>query len=245
MAEDNKINMNILIPMAGAGTRFEKAGYILPKPLIDVNGKPMIELVVNNININANYIFIVRTEHYEKYNLKQILENIAPNCKIVKVDHLTEGAACTCLLAKDYINNNEPLLIVNSDQWIKWNSANFLDFIKNEKIDGTVLTFTNSSPKCSYAKINDDKLIIEIKEKIVISDIATIGIYNWNKGSDFVQYSEQMINKDLRINGEFYVAPIYNEAIKDGKQFKIYHIDTVYGLGTPEDLDIFLKVNVK
>ena len=113
--------MNVLIPMAGAGSRFANAGYTFPKPLIEVNGKPMIQVVVENLNIDAHYIFLVQKEHYEKYNLKQLLNLISPECDIIQVDGLTEGAACTILLARDLINNDEPLLMANSDQFVEWN----------------------------------------------------------------------------------------------------------------------------
>jgi len=234
--------MNILIPMAGAGSRFIKAGYTFPKPLIEVNGKPMIQLVVENINIESNYIFIVRKEHYDEYNLKYMLEMIAPNCKIIQVNELTEGAACTTLLAKELINNDEQLLIANSDQFIDWDSSSFMYTMQNENVDGGVLTFYNTHPKWSYAK-TENGYITEIKEKLVISDKATVGIYHWKKGSDYVKYAEQMIEKDIRVNNEFYVAPVYNEAILDNKKFKTFHVNKMYGLGTPEDLNFFLAKN--
>jgi HAD superfamily hydrolase (TIGR01509 family) len=237
-------NMNILIPMAGEGSRFSKAGFTFPKPLIEVNGKPMIQAVVENINIDAQYIYIVRTDQYEKYNLKYMLEMISPNCKIVKVDSLTEGAACTTLLAKEYIDNEEQLLIANSDQWIDWDSSDFMYSMQGDNIDGGILTFENTHPKWSYVKM-ENGVVSEVAEKKVISNQATVGIYHWKKGSDYVRYAEDMIEKDIRVNGEFYVAPVYNEAIEDDKKFKIYEVNSMYGLGTPEDLDIFLKNNSK
>ena len=233
--------MNILIPMAGAGIRFSNAGYTFPKPLIDVNGKPMIQVVVDNINIEANYIFIIRKEHYEKYNLKYMLEMISPNCKIVQVDHLTDGAACTTLLAKEYIDNNEQLLIANSDQWVDWDSSDFMYSVQGDHIDGGILTFENTHPKWSYVKLDENGFVSELKEKKVISNKATVGIYHWKKGSEYVKYAEQMISKNNRVNGEFYVAPVYNEAIEDGKKFKSYDVCKMRGLGTPEDLNNFLK----
>lgn len=239
--------MNVLIPMAGEGSRFAIAGYSFPKPLIDVNGKPMIQLVVDNLNIDANFIFIVRKSHSEQYKLKTFLNQICPNCTVIEVDYLTEGAACTTLLAKEFINNDNELLIANSDQFICWNSCEFYHSMNSKSIDGGILTFKNNHPKWSYVKLNDDNNVIEIREKEVISDIATIGIYYWSKGSDYVKYAEQMINKDIRYGqsfngrGEFYVAPVYNEAVLDGKIFKIFDVEKMYGLGTPEDLNQFLK----
>jgi len=236
-------DLNIVIPMAGAGSRFQKAGYTFPKPLIEIRGKPMIQVVVENINIQAHYIFIVRKEHYDTYNLKPMLELLAPGCSIITIDHLTEGAACTVLLAKDLINSNNSLLIANSDQFIEWDSCHFMYAVQNGNIDGMVPVFYNTHPKWSYAKTDDQGFIQTIKEKEVISTNATVGIYYWKKGSDFVTYAERMISKNIRVNNEFFVAPIYNEAIEDGKIFKLYTINKMWGLGIPEDLDYFLAEN--
>jgi dTDP-glucose pyrophosphorylase len=237
--KDNKLN--VLIPMAGAGSRFSEAGYTFPKPLIEVNGKPMIQVVVENLNIEANYIFIVQKEHYQKYNLKYMLELIAPGCKIVQTEGITEGAACTTLLAKQHINNDSPLIIANSDQFVEWNSNECMYSFKNSSIDGGILTFKATHPKWSYAKINNDGLVSEVAEKKVISDNATVGIYYWKHGKDYVKYAEQMIKKDIRTNNEFYVCPVFNEAIQDGKKIKVQNVREMLGLGTPEDLETFLR----
>jgi len=233
--------MNIVVPMAGAGSRFIQANYTFPKPLIDVNGKPMIQVVVDSLNIEAHYIFLVRKEHYEKYDLKHMLNVIAPGCDIVIVEKLTEGAACTVLLAKDYINNDNQLIIANSDQYIEWDSSHFMYSMQSDHIDGGVLTFQNTHPKWSYARIDEDGFIQEIREKQVISEHATVGVYHYKRGSDYVKYAEQMIAKNLRVNGELYVAPTYNEAIQDGKKFRIYDVDKMLGLGDPNDLTYFLE----
>lgn len=233
--------MNILIPMAGAGSRFAVAGYTFPKPLIDVRGKPMIQAIVDNINIEANYTYVVRTEHYEKYNLKHMLNIITPNCNIVQVNELTEGAACTTLLAKEFINNEEPLLIANSDQIVEWNSSEFMYSMTTGKCDGGILTFENTHPKWSYVKTDADGFVTDLAEKKVISNKATVGVYYWSKGSEYVKYSEQMINKNIRVNNEFYVAPVYNEAIAEGRKIKIYDVHKMWGIGTPEDLKYFIE----
>jgi HAD superfamily hydrolase (TIGR01509 family) len=238
MWRDEKLN--ILIPMAGAGSRFANAGYTFPKPLIEVNGKPMIQVVKDNLAMDGQFIFIVNSEHYTKYNLEYMLNAISPNCKIITVNTLTEGAACTTLLAKELIDNDCQLLIANSDQYIDWNSSEFMYSLQGEHVDGGILTFENSHPKWSYAKTKDG-FVTTVQEKKVISNEATVGIYHWKKGSDYVKYAEQMITKDIRVNNEFYVAPVYNEAIEDGKKFKTYKVDAMYGLGTPEDLTTFLK----
>ena len=233
-------NMNVLIPMAGAGSRFQKAGYVFPKPLIEVNGKPMIQVVVENLNIDAKHIFIVQRSHYEKYNLKHLLNLIAPNCEIVIVDGLTEGAACTTLLAKKFIDNNEPLLIANSDQYVEWDSNEFMYSMTADEVDGGILTFKATHPKWSFAKLDESGFVSEVAEKKVISDIATCGIYYWRNGSDYVKFTEQMISNNVRVNNEFYICPVFNESISSGQKIKTFHIDNMWGIGTPEDLNRFL-----
>jgi dTDP-glucose pyrophosphorylase len=232
--------LNVLIPMAGAGSRFAQAGYTFPKPLIEVRGKPMIQVVVENLNIEANYIFLVQKDHYETYNLKYLLNLIAPGCKIVQVDGITEGAACTTLLAKEHIDNDAPLVMANSDQFVEWNSNECMYAFSADSIDGGILTFKATHPKWSYAKLNEDGFVSEVAEKKVISDEATVGIYYWRHGSDYVKYAEQMIDKNIRTNGEFYTCPVFNEAISDGKKIRVKNIEKMWGIGTPEDLNYFL-----
>ena len=236
--------MNVLIPMAGAGSRFEQAGYTFPKPLIDVNGKPMIQRVVENLNMDARHIFIVQKEHYEKYALQHTLNLIAPNCEIVQVEGITQGAACTTLLAKQFINNDEPLVLANSDQYVKWDSNQYMYSCMADDIDGSILTFEATHPKWSYAKLNEDGFVTEVAEKKPISRHATVGIYFWKRGKDYVECAESMIEKDIRVNNEFYVCPVYNEALLRGARVKTFHIDKMWGLGTPEDLDLFLKYEI-
>lgn len=233
--------LNIVIPMAGEGSRFTKAGYTFPKPMIEVHKKPMIQLIVESLGLKGNFIFIVRKEHLEKYNIKGLLNIIAPNCKIIVIDKLTEGAACTVLLAKEFINNNKPLVIANSDQFIEWSPSETMYNFSTKKIDGGILTFDAIHPKWSYAKVDKNKVVTEVAEKKVISNHATVGVYYWKKGNDFVKYAEKMIQQNIRVNNEFYVCPVFNEAIKDKKIIKTSDVDSMWGLGTPEDLDYYLK----
>ena len=234
-------NLTILIPMAGAGSRFQQAGYTFPKPLIDVKGKPMIQVVVDNLNIKANYVYVVQKEHREKYNLDTLLNLITPNCKIVEVDGITEGAACTALLAKEYINNDSPLFFANSDQFVEWDSNEFLYKMNETNADGGIVSFRATHPKWSFAKIDEQGLVTEVAEKNPISDIATVGYYYWKQGSDFVKYAEEMIEKDIRVNNEFYVCPVFNQAIEDGKEIRTFDVTKMWGLGTPEDLKNYLE----
>jgi HAD superfamily hydrolase (TIGR01509 family) len=235
--------LNVLIPMAGAGSRFEKAGYTFPKPLIDVNGEPMIKVVSDNLNLDANFIYIVQKSHREKYNLDALLNIISNNCIIVEVDGLTEGAACTTLLAKQFINNDQPLIIANSDQFIEWDSNEFMYKMNETNSDGGILTFKSTHPKWSFVEINEVGIVTRVAEKNPISNIATVGVYFWKHGSDYVKYAERMIDKDLRFNNEFYVCPVFNQAIEDGKNIRTFEIQKMWGIGTPEDLNYFLENN--
>ena len=236
--------VNVVIPMAGRGSRFEKAGYTFPKPLIEVNQKPMIQIVKDNLNINGTHLYLVLKEHYDKYSLKYLLPLITKpdDCRIVEVNQVTEGAACTVLLAKDFINTDEELILANSDQWVDWDSSHFLKFMRGKKADGGIVTFHACHPKWSFAKVEEETgIITEVAEKKPISNIATVGIYYFKRGSDFVKYAEQMIDKNIRTNGEFYVCPVFNEFIGDGLKIYNYPIAEMCGLGTPEDLNNFLK----
>ena len=237
--------MNILIPMAGAGSRFQQAGYTFPKPLIDVEGKPMIQVVVENLNIEANYIYVVQKSHREKFNLDTMLNLITPGCRIVETEGITEGAACTALLAKDLIDSDSPLFFANSDQFVEWDSNEFMYKMNETDCDGGIVTFRSAHPKWSFAKIDERGLVTEVAEKNPISDIATVGFYYWKKGSDFVKYAESMIEKEITVNNEFYVCPVFNEAIGDEKQIRIFDVDKMWGLGTPEDLKHYLENRIK
>jgi len=236
--KDDKLN--VLIPMAGEGSRFANAGYTFPKPLIDVNGMPMIQRVIENLNIDANYIFIVRKEHVEQYNIDSMLKIIVPDCTIIQTDGTTEGAADTTLLAKEHINTDSPLFIANCDQYVEWNSSDFMYRMNELNVDGGIVTFESAHPKWSYAKTDGVNMVTEVAEKNPISNEATVGFYYWKRGSDYVKYAEDMIVLNQRVNNEFYVCPVYNNAIRDGRQITTYRVDGMWGLGTPEDLQHYL-----
>ena len=229
--------MNILIPMAGEGSRFIKEGYTFPKPLIDVNGKPMIQAVIENLDFDAKYIFLVRKEHLEKYEIESLLSVVTNNrSHIIVVDGLTEGAACTALLAKEFIDNDEELLIANSDQIVEYSKDNFINLRRLTNSDAIVFTFRAVHPKWSFVKVNSRGIAIEVAEKNPISDIATCGIYYYRRGSDFVRHAESMIEKEIRVNNEFYICPVYNELIAAGSMLIPFFVHKMHGLGTPEEL---------
>lgn len=239
--------INIVIPMAGQGSRFAKAGYEKPKPFIDVDGKSMIVRVLENLAYpDARYILIARKEHIDRE--KELVAQIEKefNAIFIPIDKLTEGTACTVLYARKYINNDEPLLIANSDQIVDMNIADFINDCKNRKLDGSILTFIDhfKDPKWSFAALDENNLVTEVKEKVVISEFATVGIYLYSKGKDFVDASIDMIIENDRVNNEFYTCPTYNYAINDGAKIGIYNIEfeQMHGIGTPEDLNLYLNL---
>ena len=181
-----------------------------------------------------------QTAHREKYNLDSVLGNLVKNFRIVETDGVTEGAACSILLARDMIDNDTPLVLANSDQHLDWDFAAFMYRASAAGVDGCISTFHNTHPKWSYARLGAGGLVAEVAEKRPISTHATTGIYHWTRGSDFVRYADAMIAKDQRVNNEFYTAPVFNEAIADGRKIITVPADGMWGLGTPEDLDAFL-----
>ena len=214
--------LNIVIPMAGRGSRFANAGYKDPKPLIDVAGAPMIMRVTRNLKPKCahRFIYICQKSHLEQYPLEEELRKEEQDCIIIPIDHITEGAACTVLLAKKYINNQDQLMIANSDQYVDIDINDYLAGLA--QFDGLIMTMPANDPKWSFIKYDENKLVTLVREKEVISNEATVGIYNYLHGSDFVYYAEKMI--------------------ESGKKIAFYDIGPkMHGLGTPEDLTLFLK----
>ena len=237
--------LNIVVPMAGRGSRFVKEGYQMPKPLIDIYGHPMIEYVTRNIRplCEHRFIYICQEEHLEKYGLEGELRRIAPGCVIIPINYITEGAACTVLLAEKYIDNTDPLMIANSDQYVDMNIDVYLQALGD--YDGLIMTMPADDPKWSFIKYNSQGLVTLVREKEVISDQATVGIYNYSHGCDFVRYADQMINRNIRVNNEFYVAPVYNEMIEAGKRIIYNDIGVaMHGLGVPQDLKAFMELDL-
>jgi NDP-sugar pyrophosphorylase family protein len=238
--------INIVIPMAGQGSRFSQVGYLKPKPFIDVNGIPMIERVINNLIIpDAKFILIARREHLKaEPELVKYLEN-KYDVTFIAIDKLTEGTACTVLYARTLINNTDPLLIANSDQIIDFDINLFINDCQNRNLDGSILCFKEPTLdlKWSYAKLDKNNLVINVKEKVAISENATVGIYLFSKGKYFVDNTIDMIVNNDRVNNEFYTCPVYNYAINAGLKIGIYNIEKIkmHGIGTPEDLSLYLE----
>ncbi|HSW76559.1 MAG TPA: HAD-IA family hydrolase [Candidatus Saccharimonadales bacterium] len=237
--------INIVIPMAGMGSRFIQDGYKTPKPLIHIKGKTMIEHVISNLNINGQYIFIVQQKHLST-DLVDKLNQAAPSCIIIPIDYITEGAACTVLLAEKYINTTTPLLIANSDQYVEWDANEFMLMNEINKVDGAIVTFKSNESRWSYAKIDPvTKNVTSVREKEVISNDATVGIYYYKQGNTFVSCAKQMIAKNNRVNNEFYVCPVFNDMIDHGYCITTYACKKMWGMGISDDLVIFMKEYLK
>lgn len=245
------MKLNIVVPMAGRGSRFADAGYTVPKPLIPLGGRPMIQWVVDNIRPARahRFVFICQQAHLETFpNVPATLRRIAPGCEIIAVREVTQGAACTVLLARNLIDGAEPLLIANSDQFVDQDINCYLATGDSPEVDGHFMTFPASDPKWSYCRLGPDGAVTEVVEKRVVSQEATVGIYSFRRGADFVRAADEMIARDLRTNGEFYVAPTYNLLIEAGACIRTHRIASegvgMHGLGTPEDFIRFQQTEV-
>jgi len=231
--------MNIVIPMAGLGSRFSDAGYTTPKPFIEIEGKPMIFEAVNTLGFEGNYIFIIRKDEYIKNRMKEIF----PNSQIIEVDYLTDGPASSVMLAKEFINNDEELIVANCDQIMWWDAETVIKQIRVMDYDGVVVTYHETTPKNSYARINRRGYVTKMAEKQVISNVSLNGIHYWKKGKYFVESTESMVEKNIRFNNEFYVSLTYNQMIEKGLKVGIYHIPNEFhnAVGTPDDLNRYFE----
>lgn len=237
--------INIVIPMAGRGERFREQGFETPKPLIEFNGKTMIEYAVESLDIRGKFIFIVYKYSEESYNIRirEILNRIVNNPIIIEIDYITDGPASSALLAKDYINNDDELIVTNCDQIMKWNVDDFLSYKNNNKFDGIVVTYESNTNKNSFIQLDENGLGIKLAEKKVISNISLNGIHYWRKGLFFINSVEKMISKNIRVNNEFYISMTYNEMINDKLLVSNYHINKCehIAVGTPEDLKYYIN----
>ena len=231
--------------MAGLGSRFSEAGYKKPKPFIDIDGKPMIVRVMENLSLpDARFILIARKDHIQsELSLVRKIEK-EYNAKFISIDKITEGTACTVLFAREEINNDNPLLIANSDQIVDIRMSDFINDCFKRNLDGHILCFDDIelNPKWSFAKINDSGHVIQVKEKEAISNLATVGIYFFSRGKDFVNGAIDMIINNDRVKNEFYTCPVYNYLISQNMKIGTYCIDfhQMHGLGTPEDLRLYI-----
>jgi dTDP-glucose pyrophosphorylase len=239
--------LQIVVPMAGRGSRFTEAGYALPKPLIDVGGRPMIDVVIDNLRPRRphRFVFVVQAEQIRDFDLDARLRDWAPGCDVVGLDHVTQGAACTVLTTRELLDPDLPLMTANCDQWVDMDIDRYLDHFDGTGVDGFLMTMPADDPKWSYAELDERGWVTRVVEKEVISRNATVGIYNWSRAGDFLHHADAMIAADRRVNGEFYVAPVYSEQIAAGAHVEVLDVDAegqaMWGLGTPADLTAFLS----
>lgn len=243
--------MNIVIPAVGLGQRFIDSGFILPKPLIEVKEKTIIEHAIESFSIDGNYIFIIRKSNFSDF-LKETINKIKPKSKIIEIDYLTEGSVSSILLAKDFINTEEELITTNCDQRTDWDYTSFLNTCRKDNIDGCVAVYPykniilNEKSPYSFIKVDSKNIALQFEEKYAISNLALCGIHYWRKGKDFVESAEQMIKNNDRINNEFYVSKTYNYLIKKNKKIT-YHMlkeREFFCLGTPQDVENFKNENL-
>jgi RpiB/LacA/LacB family sugar-phosphate isomerase len=231
----------LLIPMAGLGKRFRDKGYIIPKPLVVVDDKQIIDYSFLSIQPEEydRIIFVVRSEHINNFSIHDILKKkFGERVEVVEIESLTQGSVCSCLAAKDLINVDQPLVIYTLDVYF---SPTFSYKDVDESLDGCVLYFQANSPNYSYTELDENSLVKRTAEKEVISSNALVGIYAFRNGRDFVSYAEKMISQGVKTNGEFYLAPLYNLLVKDGKRIGAIPVRKMYVIGTPEELDFFRR----
>ncbi|ESQ78648.1 glycosyltransferase family 2 protein [Asticcacaulis sp. YBE204] len=237
----------VVIPMAGLGSRFSKAGYDKPKPFIDVKGKTMIERVMDNLRVtNGNFVLIARQEHLDAE--PQVTKDLEARGDLIfsPINFVTEGAACTVLTSRPHLDPDAPLLIANCDQIVDFDCEDYIRDAQARDLDGSILCFIDKDrdPKWSFARLNGENLVEEVKEKVAISDIATVGLYYFKRAGDFINAATDMIAHNDRSNNEFYVCPVYNYMIKTGARVGVYYVEpeAMHGIGTPPDLDAYLEL---
>ncbi len=236
--------IHIVVPMGGDGKPFDERGHRFPKPLVEITGKPMIEIVVHNLTPHEShqFIFVCRRDHLEQYALADVLTLFAPGSKIVNMLNPTAGALCSVLLGMEHLQSGQEVLVANADQYVDVGVDEFLAAARNGSWDGYLMTFPSSHPKWSYAKLENDQ-VVAIAEKRPISRNATVGLYYFRSSRDFLVAAERMLLKKATVGGEFYVAPIYNELILMGKRVGIHPIarEQMHSLGTPDDVERFVS----
>lgn len=234
--------IRIVVPMGGEGRAFAERGYTFPKPLVEVAGQPLVELVVKNLTPSGphQFVFVCRQEHVQNYALADVLQLIAPGCQVVVMAKPTAGALCSVLLGMEHLKAEDELLVANADQWIDASIDDFLRTARQQEWDGAIVTFPNTHPRWSYVR-TENGVAVAVAEKQPISRQATAGLYYFSRGSDFLRGAERMLFKNASFSGEFYVAPVYNELILAGKTIGTFPIETaqMHGLGTPEEVERF------
>ncbi len=238
------MTLNILIPMAGKSSFFSGSTY--PKPLYEIDGVPMIQYALSylsKIREPKRFIFIVQKDDCVRFHLDNTLKLLTNNqCKIIVQDGDCKGAACSCLLAIDQINNDDPLIISNADQWIDFDVSKALEDFRTHDADGGMITFDSVHPKWSYVK-SQNRSVSEVAEKNPISRDAIAGFYYFKKGSSFVRAAQESVFRDAAIGGMYFLAPTYNELVLRGMNRRHVPIDrdSYHNFYSIEKIELFEK----
>jgi len=239
--------INVLVPMAGSNLYFPESSFPYPKPLIEIGGKTMIELVVSNLSTaadNVQFIFVVNSDDCSKYHLDSTLNIICDNdCHIIRLEKETKGSACSALMAIEYIANGTPLLISNADQVFNDSISNLIDGFYMH--DAGVLSFDSVHPRWSYVRVDDQERVVETAEKRPLSRNAIAGLYFYRRGDFFVESAMQMIRKDESVSGSYFVSPTLNQLILDGRTVGMNKIanDSYHTFYTPQKIKEFERLS--
>lgn len=235
--------MNILFLLAGDSRAFEEQGYQYPKYLIEIDGVPLIQHVIEHVAATrpTRHIFVIRKEEAERFHFESVLRLLSPQSEVVIAEENTRGAACTALLAVEMIDTDEPLLVVNGDQVAEVALDDAITSFEERKLDGGMVVFDSVHPRWSYARLDERDLVIETAEKRPISRNATAGLYYFNKGSVFVRAAKEMIRKDANVSGSFYVCPVYNEMLLDQARIGVFRIprENYHSLALPQGVQAY------
>lgn len=228
--------LTIVIPMAGHGQRFKDKGYTFPKPLIDVDGAPMVQRVIETLPRADRYVFIVLREHGIEVCLMRMVDSATVHVR----ESVAPGAALSVLGAEHLIEGADEILLANCDQLVAFDETNFRVLLDEAKPDGVIFTFHSTHPKWSYVGLDERNHVTRVVEKVPISDVATCGIYYWRTGALMLDALQKHVDSGDTLNGESYIAPSYNVMIREGRKVLPFFVSAMQGLGTPEDLERYL-----
>lgn len=243
--------MKVLLLFSGSDTSFKEDGYKYPKNLIEINGKPLIQNVLESLDPdilkNNELIFAIKKEENERFHTSMVAKLLYPEATIVSVPNATSGAVCTAMLAVEYIDKAEPLLIINGDIVIQTPLKPAIESFESGDADGGAVTFRSVHPRWSYVKCDEMGNIIEAAEKRPISQMATAGVYYYKKGSDFVSAAKELIKKDAQTEGKFYICPVFNEMILKQKKLRIFEIESkfYFSLSTSKGVEAYQKMLIR
>lgn len=237
--------MNVLVLMSGSSQVFKDAGYLYPKNLTDIAGKPLVQRVFEQLSplrqLAARMICVLRADENAKHHTGAVIHLVDPDAVIVLVNGNTSGAACSALLAVEYINNEKELVIVNGDQLLDTDLVAAVRSFEEQRLDGGIVVFEDIHPRWSFVKCDDNGRVVETAEKRPISKLATAGFYYFKEGRDFVLAATEMIKKDAQVNGLFYICPVYNELILRQRNIGVHIVSrkAYRTLATPADVHAY------